>query len=177
MSLFENEAYRWRDTYFVLFREKDRPSCEATLHAFESLGPRHSVQDLRRDDSGRLESLTLLSPDDFSAMDISYVSGEEVTEQVENLLQDYEQAEIDKAALWLKEKKNEIIAEYEEKVAEMVREKEFAQQKAVKESEEIAARTVKKALEHAERLRSLSDHSLLEVLTIRLVSIIAGQFS
>jgi hypothetical protein len=85
MSLFENDAYRWRDTYFVLFHEEDRPSCEAMVEALQTLGPRYCLQDVRRDEQGRLESLTLLSPDDFSAMDISYVSGEEVTEQVESL--------------------------------------------------------------------------------------------
>ena len=37
------------------------------------------------DAQGRLESLTLTSPDDFAAMDISYVTGEEVVEQVEEL--------------------------------------------------------------------------------------------
>jgi len=88
MSLFENDQYRWRDTYFVLFREQDRPSAEATLQAFETLGPRYSVQDVRCNDQQRLESLTLLSPDDFAAMDISYISGEEVVEQVENLAEE-----------------------------------------------------------------------------------------
>ena len=39
------------------------------------------------DDAGRLESLTLRSHEDSSAMDITFVTGEEVTEQVEELLQ------------------------------------------------------------------------------------------
>lgn len=85
MSLFENDEYRWRDTYFVLFHQEDRPSADATLKAFESLGPRYVVQDVRYDDQKRLESLTLLSPDDFAAMDISYMFGEEVIEQAASL--------------------------------------------------------------------------------------------
>ncbi len=89
MSLFENDEYRWRDTYFVLFDEKDRPAADATLKTLESLGPRYSVQNVRYDEQGLLESLTLLSPDDFAAMDISYMVGEEVIEQVENLAKEF----------------------------------------------------------------------------------------
>ena len=43
---------------------------------------------MRGDPEGRMESLTLLSPEDFSAMDITYVVGEEVHEQIQELLQD-----------------------------------------------------------------------------------------
>ncbi len=85
MSLFENDEFRWRDTYFVLFHEKDRPLAEGTLKSFETLGPRYEVKDVRCDEQGRLESLTLISPDDFAAMDISYICGEEVEEQVQSL--------------------------------------------------------------------------------------------
>ena len=43
------------------------------------------MHDVQLDEAGRLESLTLLSPDDFAAMDISYIVGEEVEEQVQSL--------------------------------------------------------------------------------------------
>ncbi len=88
MSLFEDDAYRWRDTYFVLFQEDDRPSGDATLKSLETLGPRYSVHDVQCDDQGKLESLTLRSPDDFAAMDISYIVGDEVVEQVDSLLEE-----------------------------------------------------------------------------------------
>ncbi len=88
MSLFENDEYRWRDTYFVLFLEENRPAADATLQALETLGPHYSVQDVRYDEQGKLESLTLLSPDDFAAMDISYIFGEEVVEQVNELVEE-----------------------------------------------------------------------------------------
>ncbi len=86
MSLFENEEYRWRDTYFVLFHSQHRPSAGETLQALEALGPRFQVQETRCDEDGRFESLTLVSPDDFSAMDISFICGDEVEEQVATLL-------------------------------------------------------------------------------------------
>lgn len=87
MSLFENADYTWRDTYFVLFHAKHRPSAEAILEALKTLGPRYQIQNLHRDAQGRIESFTLLSPDDFAAMDISYIAGEEVEEQVGALTQ------------------------------------------------------------------------------------------
>ena len=72
----------------MLFHQEDRPSAEATLKAFETLGSRYAVQDVQSDEQGMLESLTLLSPDDFAAMDISYIAGEEVVEQVDNLVEE-----------------------------------------------------------------------------------------
>jgi len=51
-------------------------------------GERLQVSDVRADSQGRVESLTIRSPDDYSAMDITYVSGEEVTEQVAELSQE-----------------------------------------------------------------------------------------
>ncbi len=56
MSLFEDEQYRWRDTYFVLFNEPDQPATEVVLAALTSLGPRYVVKDapaMNRADSSR----------------------------------------------------------------------------------------------------------------------------
>lgn len=86
MSLFESEEYRWRDTYFVLFHNKHRPTAGEMLKALEALGPRFQVLETRCDEEGRFESLTLISPDDFSAMDVSFIAGDEVEEQVQTLL-------------------------------------------------------------------------------------------
>lgn len=87
MSLFGNDEYQWRETYFVLFREADRPSTQQVSDAL-SEDPRFEVTQIRGDSEGRFESLTLKSPDDFSAMDITLVTGDEVAEQVEELLRD-----------------------------------------------------------------------------------------
>ena len=40
------------------------------------------------DESGNFESLTLRSPDDFSAMDITLVTGDEVLEQIEETVRE-----------------------------------------------------------------------------------------
>ncbi len=88
MSLFENDQYRWRETYFVLFEEDTRPNADAVERTLKKMGDRYEIGEIRLDDEGRFESLTVYSPADFSAMDISYIQGEEVAHQVEELQQD-----------------------------------------------------------------------------------------
>jgi hypothetical protein len=94
MSLFGDDQYQWRETYFVLFREKHRPPAAKVVESLASDDRRFRVSNVRANRAGLLESLTLKSPDDFSAMDVSYVSGEEVSEQVAELSR-----EITKASL------------------------------------------------------------------------------
>ncbi len=85
MSLFENDRYRWRETYFVLFQSKNRPTVQQVQSALKKLGNRFEVADLQTDESNQLKSLTLLSPLDYAAMDVTYLSGDEVVEQVSEL--------------------------------------------------------------------------------------------
>lgn len=81
MSMFENDQYRWRETYFVLFDSANRPTLKQVKQKLTALSDRYMLTNLTADDHGRVESLTVLSPDDFAALDISFLSGEEVTEQ------------------------------------------------------------------------------------------------
>lgn len=41
MSLFENDEYRWRETYFVLFEEENRPLAKDVQQALLKLDPRY----------------------------------------------------------------------------------------------------------------------------------------
>jgi hypothetical protein len=88
MSLFENNHYRWRETYFVLFNHKHRPSLDAMKATVKQLGKRYELTEIRVDTEGRLESLTLNAPYDYAAMDITYITGEDVAEQVAELTRD-----------------------------------------------------------------------------------------
>src|SRR5262245_33632197 len=85
MSLFENEGFRWRETYFVLFREQDRPTVERAKKAIHELGKKYELAEVRGDESGRLDSLELFSPADYAALDVSYVSGDDVLDYVQEL--------------------------------------------------------------------------------------------
>lgn len=92
MSLFENDQYRWRETYFVLFRSSDRPTAERVERALKELGTRYEFDGVRTDDDGRFESATLISPYDFAAMDVSYMEGEDVSNQVTELTEQLKHA-------------------------------------------------------------------------------------
>ena len=86
MSLFEDPIYQWRETYFILFRQGDRPPASVIEQTLRQLDPRYELSSLEPADGGEFESITVKSPDDFSAMDVLYVAGEEVDEQIKELL-------------------------------------------------------------------------------------------
>lgn len=85
MSTFDNEDFLWRETYFVLFDAKRRPLLADVQRALKSATDRVQFANASADDEGRIESLTILAPEDFAALDISYESGDSVREQVSAL--------------------------------------------------------------------------------------------
>lgn len=95
MSTFGKENYQWRETYFVLFDSAKRPSSEKMEKTLRGLNPRFELVNVTSDDSGLFDSLTLRSPQDFAALDISYVTGEEVLEQGASLAKEMKTAASD----------------------------------------------------------------------------------
>ena len=93
MSMFENNQYCYRETYFVLFDAEKRPTLARLQKVLFGLNERFAMTNLSADDSGRFESLTVLSPDDFAALDVSYLAGEEVLEYSAELLSQMATAE------------------------------------------------------------------------------------
>ena len=88
MSTFEDQNYRWRETYFVLFDLKKRPKLETVAKTIQALNNRYELGNLSADDHERIESLTIISPEDYAALDICFTSGDEVREQVAALVAD-----------------------------------------------------------------------------------------
>jgi hypothetical protein len=89
MSTFENDRYRWRETYFLLFDSAKRPTMEQVQKALKRVNRQFEVHNPRVDDEGGFESLTVLAPAAYAALDISYVDGEEVQEQTVELCRDF----------------------------------------------------------------------------------------
>jgi hypothetical protein len=89
MSLFADSRYQWRETYFVLFDSKNRPSTSDVKRVLTELGPRMEVLELTEDGAGLLESMTVLSHSDAAGMDVTYVEGDEVKEQIVQLRQEW----------------------------------------------------------------------------------------
>jgi hypothetical protein len=88
MSMFEDSRYRWRETYFVLFDAKQRPTLKSVTKALSTLNKRFELTNQNADDDGTVDSLTVVSPDDFAALDICYTEGAEVLEQGATLVMD-----------------------------------------------------------------------------------------
>jgi hypothetical protein len=86
MSLFEDRRYQWRETYFVFFDPDRRPKLETLQNKLDATAGTHfSIANPATDARGRIESVTIFVPDDFAAMDISFLSGAEVREEARDL--------------------------------------------------------------------------------------------
>jgi hypothetical protein len=99
MSTFENPAYRWRETYFVMFDGRKRPTVSQLEAVLAELNDRFELQNLQADDEGRFESVTLVSPDDFAALDICFLQGDEVAEQAAQFAKEMKGSGADPAEL------------------------------------------------------------------------------
>jgi hypothetical protein len=95
MSTFDSDAYRWRETYFVLFEAPRRPKMQDVQQTLRRLSDRFQLTQETASDTGDFESLTLLAPDDYAALDITYLSGEDVLMQGAALVQDLEESGAD----------------------------------------------------------------------------------
>ena len=81
MSTFERDDYQWRETYFVTFAASGRPTRSRVESALRAIGVRLEIEDLMGDANGNFEAVTLRSSEDYSAIDVSYVCGEEIVEE------------------------------------------------------------------------------------------------
>jgi len=88
MSTFEDDQYRWRETYFVLFSAAKRPTLRTVEKKLSAINRRYVLTNLSADEDGQFESLTLISPDDFAALDVCYTSGPEVVDQAAELFEE-----------------------------------------------------------------------------------------
>lgn len=93
MSMFEDREYQWRETYFVLFHSAKRPRMDALRKRLEQAECRFSLTNCVSDKKGLVESLTVFAPDDFAALDISYLAGDEVREEARSLTTELKSAE------------------------------------------------------------------------------------
>lgn len=88
MSLFDNKKYQYRDTFYVFFQQDRCPTAEAVRSALHKLNEGLVVTNLRASDH-HLESLSVECSEDSSAMDVCLVGGDEVRQQVRELLQEF----------------------------------------------------------------------------------------
>jgi hypothetical protein len=85
MSLFDDPNYRWRDTFLVLFDDKQRPTIELAQSAIQQIG-KFEMQNFSESESRHVESMTITSSVDLIGLEILYVAGAEVVEETEALV-------------------------------------------------------------------------------------------
>ncbi len=85
MSLFDDPNYRWRDTFLVLFDDEQRPTVELALSAIQQIG-KFNVRNSSESESRHIESITITSSVDLVGLEILYVAGDEVVEEIEALV-------------------------------------------------------------------------------------------
>src|SRR5688572_17994991 len=89
MSLFADGRYQWRETYFVLFDRQQRPKGEEVRKALAELAPKVEVLEVQSTEEGLLESMTILAHADAAGMDVTFIEGEEVKEQIAELKKEW----------------------------------------------------------------------------------------
>lgn len=76
-----DEQLEWRDTYFILFQQADRPTLTQVEAAITDSSKRLKLENLEADDDGLFESVLVQAPQDNAALEISYETGDAVIEQ------------------------------------------------------------------------------------------------
>ena len=85
MSLFDDPNYRWRDTFLVLFDDKQRPTIELAQSAIQQIG-KFEMPNFSESECRHIESMTITSSVDLIGLEILYVAGAEVVEETEALV-------------------------------------------------------------------------------------------
>ena len=81
MAADNDDQLEWRDTYFILFKQSDRPTLTQVEAAITESSKRLKLENLDADEDGMFESVLVQAPQDNAAVEISYERGEAVIEQ------------------------------------------------------------------------------------------------
>ncbi len=77
----DSDELYWRETYFILFPHKRRPSLKQVSVALANANRRFQLENPAADDAGLIESLMVESPEDHAAVEISYEVGDAIIQQ------------------------------------------------------------------------------------------------
>ncbi|MBN1853341.1 MAG: hypothetical protein JW829_11475 [Pirellulales bacterium] len=80
MEQRENEL-QWIETYYIFFPSDRRPTLMQIDTALSKINDRCQLENREADEDGLFESILVDAPDDHAAIEISYETGESVTEQ------------------------------------------------------------------------------------------------
>jgi hypothetical protein len=80
-----DDELEWRDTYFILLQQSDRPTLTQVEAAIADAPGRLLLENLEADEDGMFESVLVQAPQDNAALEISYETGDAVVQQSADL--------------------------------------------------------------------------------------------
>jgi hypothetical protein len=82
MSLFNDERYTWRETYFVLFDPAKRPRLSDVRRELRHVAGTLTILNDKAELNGNLTSMTVASYEDHAALEIVYHEGNSVPNEI-----------------------------------------------------------------------------------------------
>ena len=86
MTLFEDNRYDWRETYFIYFESSHRPKLPEVRRALKTYAPFFYVLDSKADPNGNLVAMTIASYENHAALEIVYQEGNHVLTEIQHLV-------------------------------------------------------------------------------------------
>lgn len=86
MTLFEDDRYDWRETYFVCFESSHRPKLSEIRRVLKMNAPFLTILDSKAEIDGSLVALTIASYENHAAVEIVYREGNEVLSEIHHLV-------------------------------------------------------------------------------------------
>ena len=78
MTLFDDDRYNWRETYFVYFEPPHRPKLAKVRQTLKTHAPFLCILDGKEDEHENLIAMTIASYEDHAALEITYREGDDV---------------------------------------------------------------------------------------------------
>ncbi|MEK6270335.1 MAG: hypothetical protein N2B57_06210, partial [Planctomycetales bacterium] len=82
MSLFDNPEYRWRETYLLFHKKKQRASADSIRQAIAGIRGSYQIEQLVANENGDFESAMVFAEEAFSAIDMSFTEDDQIGEQI-----------------------------------------------------------------------------------------------
>ena len=90
MTLFEDDRYDWRETYFVCFELPHRPKLAEVRRALKTNAPFLTILDSKAEPDGYLVELIIASYENHAALEIVYREGKDVLSEIQHLVRSLE---------------------------------------------------------------------------------------
>jgi len=86
MTLFEDDRYDWRETYFVYFESSHRPKLPEIRRALQTHAPLFSILNSKAESNENLVEIIIASYEDHAALEIVYREGKDILTEIRQLV-------------------------------------------------------------------------------------------